>query len=101
MIVRKLSNKPFKSGLTINTVKETTINPKTGNPAYSFEEDNSIVDCFKCKETWIYDPSAPFWPWVEKFFTIDLLYDYENIGITDSTPRLCRMVGKELITIFK
>lgn len=48
--VKKLSEKPFKSGLVYNTVKSVTehpwkIDPATnkGVPAYTFFEDDSIV----------------------------------------------------------
>jgi CRISPR/Cas system Type II protein with McrA/HNH and RuvC-like nuclease domain len=43
--VRKLSGKPFKSQLKINTIKEITVNeqdPKK-NLAAKFYEDNSVV----------------------------------------------------------
>jgi len=46
--------------------------------------------------TWGYDPTAPLWPWVEQFFTLDLLYEYEGL-FPDATPRLCSMVGKQLL----
>ena len=42
--------KPFKSGSKVNTIKEVTTNPNTGKPAYLFEEDESVVDCFLCVE---------------------------------------------------
>jgi hypothetical protein len=42
--VKKKSGKPFKSGIRIATVKSATTNPNTGMPAYTFEEDNSVVD---------------------------------------------------------
>lgn len=49
--VRKISGKPFKSGLQFNTVKSVVdhphkINPETGKavPAYTFFEDDSIVE---------------------------------------------------------
>lgn len=48
--VTKISGKPFKSGLKINTVKSTTINPNTNKEAYTFYEDDSIVDKWKVKE---------------------------------------------------
>lgn len=51
--VIKKSGKPFKSRLKINTVKEETINPNTGKKAYTFWEDNSIVDqeiCIKIED---------------------------------------------------
>lgn len=41
--------KPFKSGLKVNTVKGETVNPYTGLPAYTFYEDDSIVDKHICK----------------------------------------------------
>jgi hypothetical protein len=50
MKVRKLSGKPFKSGRKINTVKEETVNPNTGKPAYTFDEDDSVVDQHICTE---------------------------------------------------
>lgn len=36
--------KPFKSGNKINTIKGLAINPYTNNFAFTFEEDESIVD---------------------------------------------------------
>jgi hypothetical protein len=42
--VFKKSGKPFKSQNKINTIKEITINPNTNLEAFSFEEDESIVD---------------------------------------------------------
>jgi hypothetical protein len=36
--------KPFKSRLMYNTIKSIEINPNTGNIAFSFYEDESIVD---------------------------------------------------------
>lgn len=48
MQVQKKSNKPFKSMLKVNTVKAIVTNPITGNIAYSFVEDDSIVDISKC-----------------------------------------------------
>lgn len=44
---------------------------------------------------WEWNPQAPLWPWVEKFFTIELLYEYEG-KFENATPRLCRIVGQEL-----
>jgi len=49
--VRKKSGKPFKSGEKINTVKDTTINPRTGKPAFTFFEDDSVVDQCQCIAT--------------------------------------------------
>jgi len=40
--------KPFKSGLIKNTIKSLTINPHTNKLAFTFEEDDSIVDCYIC-----------------------------------------------------
>ena len=54
--VKKLSEKPFKSGLVYNTVKSVTehpqkIDPETnkGVPAYIFFEDDSIVEAAAVK----------------------------------------------------
>lgn len=42
--VRKRSNKPFKSGEKVNTVKDVIRNPNTQLWAVSFLEDDSVVD---------------------------------------------------------
>lgn len=42
--VIKKSKKPFKSGLKINTVKGITINPNVCKIAYTFVEDDSVVN---------------------------------------------------------
>ena len=46
--VKKESGKPFKSTFLINTVKDVVINPNTNNKAFSFIEDESLVDCHQC-----------------------------------------------------
>ena len=51
--VRKKRNKPyrkkFKSGLYENTIKDVIIHPILNIPAYIFEEDDSYVECRRCK----------------------------------------------------
>lgn len=52
--VRKLSPKPFKSGSKVNTVKAVVPHPVLNILAFTFEEDDSIVECRRCvivKET--------------------------------------------------
>lgn len=44
----KFTPKPFKSGFQVNTVKSIVISPYTGKQAFTFEEDDSIVDCYIC-----------------------------------------------------
>jgi hypothetical protein len=46
--VIKINSKPFKSDRTINTVKTVIEHAMLRTPAYTFEEDNSIVECRKC-----------------------------------------------------
>lgn len=41
--------KPFKSGLKVNTVKGIIEHPILFIPAYIFEEDESYVECRRCK----------------------------------------------------
>ena len=41
--------RPFKSGQKINTIKGVMVHPITGRPAYTFEEDDSHVEAFRCK----------------------------------------------------
>jgi hypothetical protein len=48
--VSKKSGKPFKSGNKVNTVLGLTTNPATGKVAYTFLEDDSVVDAFICVE---------------------------------------------------
>ena len=47
--VVKKSGKPFKSGSKVNTVKGLVENPHTGLEAFSFKEDDSIVDIRQCE----------------------------------------------------
>lgn len=41
--------KPFKSGLKTNTIKGIVPHPILGIPAYTFEEDDSYVECRRCR----------------------------------------------------
>lgn len=48
--VKKKSNKPFKSKLKINTVKDVISHPKLpGKYAYTFKEDDSYVSVVMCE----------------------------------------------------
>ena len=40
--------KPFKSGLKVNTIKDVITHPTLNIPAYTFEEDESHVECRRC-----------------------------------------------------
>ena len=42
------NKKSFKSGEKFNTIKGVVINPNSGNPAFTFLEDDSCVDTHKC-----------------------------------------------------
>ena len=44
----KVESKPFKSGRKVNTVKAIMDHPYTGGIGFTFEEDDSIVECFRC-----------------------------------------------------
>lgn len=44
----KFSPKPFKSGLQVNTVKAVVPHGFTPHLAFSFEEDDSLVECWRC-----------------------------------------------------
>jgi len=46
--VRKISGKPFKYGGKISTVRGVVTNPHTGRDAYTFDEDDSYVECKRC-----------------------------------------------------
>jgi hypothetical protein len=46
--VCKTSKKPFKSKNKYNTVSGLTVNPHTNLEAFTFEEDDSIVDVHVC-----------------------------------------------------
>ncbi len=47
--VIKVSGKPFKSGLKANVVRAVTVNPHTDRLAFTFFDDDSIVDAWKVK----------------------------------------------------
>lgn len=47
--VKKRNPKPFKSGFLINTVNGIINHPKLNVPAYTFVEDESYVECLRCK----------------------------------------------------
>lgn len=51
-IIKKDNNpsesKPFKSGFKINTIKGLINHPILNIPAYTFEEDDSYVECRRC-----------------------------------------------------
>ncbi len=47
-VYKPKSGKPFKSGLKINTVKGVINHPILNIPAYTFEEDDSYVECRRC-----------------------------------------------------
>ena len=49
-LVVKRSGKPFKSGLKTATVKDVVQSPYTEEEAYTFIEDDSIVNCCMCEE---------------------------------------------------
>lgn len=50
MKVRKVSGKPFKSGEKVNTVKGECIHPTTNKECWTFVEDDSYVEKFRCEE---------------------------------------------------
>ena len=41
--------KPFKSGFKVNTIKGVMNHPILNVPAYTFIEDDSYVECRRCK----------------------------------------------------
>jgi hypothetical protein len=47
--VKKGSNKPFKSGEKINTVKGITDHPTLHIPCFTFHEDESMVEVRRCE----------------------------------------------------
>lgn len=49
-VYKPLSGKKFKSGLHVNTVKGVINHPILDIPAYTFEEDDSYVECRRCQE---------------------------------------------------
>ena len=48
--VQKLSGKPFKSGRKVNIVSGIVRQEFTGQPGYTFENDDSVVECWRCEE---------------------------------------------------
>lgn len=47
--VEKKTLKPFKSTFKIGTVKGTCTHPVTGHLCFTFEEDTSYVEAFRCR----------------------------------------------------
>lgn len=47
--VKKKTNKPFKSQSRINKIKDVILHPRLQVPAYTFEEDDSYVECTICE----------------------------------------------------
>lgn len=51
-VIKKDNNpsesKPFKSGFKVNTIKGVINHPILNIPAYTFEEDDSYVECRRC-----------------------------------------------------
>jgi len=45
---RTINRKPFKSGQLINTIKDVVKHPVLNVFAYTFKEDESIVECRRC-----------------------------------------------------
>lgn len=46
---RAKRNRKFQSGCFVNTIKDVTIHPFLNIPAYTFIEDDSYVECRRCK----------------------------------------------------
>lgn len=44
----QLTSKPFKSGNRTNTVKELVNHSQLNVPAFTFVEDDSVVECRRC-----------------------------------------------------
>lgn len=49
-VVRKKSGKPFKSKSKQNTVKGIAPSMQPGISGFTFVEDDSIVECWRCTE---------------------------------------------------
>ena len=98
-MVRKISEKPFKSGFRINTVKSVVehqqkIDPQTnkGVPAYTFFEDSSIVEA--AAVTKVFDNSdTPIT--VENQLRLDsLMVGVKGNRINGQGFLLCLAIGK-------
>jgi len=48
-LIKNRKPNPFKSGLIINTVNGVINHPILNIPAYVFVEDDSYVECRRCK----------------------------------------------------
>lgn len=47
-VIVKISGRPFKSSFKQATVKGYIIHPKTKRQCYTFEEDDTYVECLRC-----------------------------------------------------
>ena len=72
------NRKKFKSGLYINTIMGVINHPILNIPAYTFEEDDSYVECRRC---FLYTPTHE---------VVDLVYhDDENNIAFEGTVQEC------------
>ena len=51
--VSKISGKPFKSKLKVNTVKAIIMNDFTHKEGLAFVEDDSVVDAYQCQIVYV------------------------------------------------
>jgi hypothetical protein len=48
VLVRKRSNKPFKSRNKVNRVLSVVTHEETGLLGFKFDDDDSVVECWRC-----------------------------------------------------
>jgi len=79
------SGKAFKSGLKINTVKGVINHPILNIPAYTFEEDDSYVECRRCE------------PYIATHEVLDLVYheDEGNVVFQGSEEECLDWIQKQ------
>lgn len=65
VLVFKTSERPFKSGRKVNTVKGVSMHPVTDRPCYTFEEDDSYVEVRMC-QCWTPECGVPRHPTILK-----------------------------------
>lgn len=48
-VVQKVSGKPFKGGMSIDTIESITTHPRTGRVAFSLRFSESVIEAQQCK----------------------------------------------------
>ena len=81
--VKKRSKKPFKSGKKINTVKSITVHAETSHLGFTFEDDDSVVECWRCVQI----DSAEYFSAMTIEQALQYCYKHEKVYVFETDQR--------------